>query len=225
MAAGWGLGAAPPGALAAGLATPPMAALPAALLPAGAATGHLLAWRIDAERFAPQWDSGIGAELYGGRWNPKGQRAVYCSLDPATCLVEAAVHRGFAVLDTQPHVLSCVQITLGAEAAGPAAADRAGASPATARPTAAQPADASPAIRVVQPGELPNPAWLHGGTPSAGQQQFGGGLLLAHGIVLLPSAVSKCSWNLVLAPAVAAGRYRLLHQQRLVVDTRLHPAG
>ena len=185
-------------------AAPPMAALPAALPTPGTTAGHLLAWRIDAECFAPQWDSGIGAELYGGRWNPKGQRAVYCSLDPATCLVEAAVHRGFAVLDTQPHVLSCVQITLDAVAAAPG----------TAAP-----------IRVVQPDELPNPAWLHGGTPSAGQQQFGAGLLVAHGIVLLPSAVSKCSWNLVLAPTVAAGRYHLLHQQRLVVDTRLHPAG
>ena len=195
MAAAWTLGAAPP-----------MAALPGVLLPPGSATGHLLAWRIDAERFAPQWDSGIGAELYGGRWNPKGQRAVYCSLDPATCLVEAAVHRGFGVLDTQPHVLSCVEITLGAGGYNPADT-------------------ATTTIRVVQPDELPNPAWLHGGTPSAGQQQFGAALLAAHGIVLLPSAVSKCSWNLVLAPSVAAGRYQLLHQQRLVVDTRLHPSG
>ena len=203
----WQAADAPPGVLPGHPASPPMAALPAALLPPGVAARHLLAWRIDAERFAPQWDSGIGAELYGGRWNPKGQRAVYCSLDPATCLVEAAVHRGFAVLDTQPHVLSCVQITLDSLPAGTTAAG----------PTA------TTTLRVVQPDELPNPAWLHGGTPSAGQQQFGAGLLLAHGIVLLPSAVSKCSWNLVLAPAPAAGRYRLLHQQRLVVDTRLHP--
>ncbi len=39
-----------------------------------------------------------------------GPRAVHCSLDPSTCLVEAAVHRGFAVPDTQPHVLSCLRL-------------------------------------------------------------------------------------------------------------------
>lgn len=167
-----------------------MAALPAALAPGRSAP--LQAWRIDAQARADRWDSGIGAELYGGRWNPKGQRAVYCSLDPATCIVEAAVHRGFAVLDTQPHVLSCLQL----DAAG---------------------------VRVVLPDELPNPAWLHGGVPSAGQQRFGAALLAAHGIVVLPSAVSKCSWNLVFAPEVAAGCWRLLHQQRLVIDTRLNP--
>lgn len=172
-----------------------MAPLPAALAPAGARPQPLLAWRIDAEPYAATWDSGLGAERFGGRWNPKGQRAVYCSLDPATCLVEAAVHRGFDVLDARPHVLSCVQIA------------------------PFSPAD--PAARVVLPDELPNPAWLHGGTPSAGQQRFGAELLAAHGVLVLPSAVSKCSWNLVFSPDVAAGRVRLLHQQRLVVDTRL----
>ena len=177
-----------------------MAPLPAALagLGVGAKPQLLLVWRIDAEAYAATWDSGLGAERFGGRWNPKGQRAVYCSLDPATCLVEAAVHRGFDVLDTRPHVLSCVQVD-------PLSPDH-------------------PGARVVQPDELPNPAWLHGGTPSAGQQRFGAELLAAHGVVVLPSAVSKCSWNLVFSPDVAAGRIRLLHQRRLVVDTRLNPA-
>ena len=73
-------------------------------------SGPLLVWRIDAAAHAATWHSGIGAERFGGRWNPKGVTAVYCSLDPATCLVEAAVHRGFAVLDTQPHVLSCIEV-------------------------------------------------------------------------------------------------------------------
>lgn len=178
-----------------------MAPLPAALAgaTAGAAAGlqPLLVWRIDAEPYAATWDSGLGAERFGGRWNPKGQRAVYCSLDPATCLVEAAVHRGFDVLDTRPHVLSCVQVAF------------------------LSPGD--PGVRVVLPDELPNPAWLHGGTPSAGQQRFGAELLAAHGVIMLPSAVSKSSWNLVFSPEVAAGRIRLQHQQRLVVDARLNP--
>mgnify|MGYP002145372230 CR=1 FL=1 len=114
--------------------------------------GPLRAWRIDALAHAATWDSGVGAELFGGRWNPKGLRAVYCSLDPATCIVEAAVHRGFAVLDTQPHVLSCVEFDLAAAPAG------------------------APGVAVLQPADLPNPAWLHGGVPSAGQQQFGAAL-------------------------------------------------
>ena len=166
-----------------------MAALPPAL---AAAAQPLQAWRIDALAFADRWDSGIGAERFGGRWNPRGQRAVYCSLDPATCIVEAAVHRGFEVLDTQPHVLSCLELV-------------------------------ADGVRVVQADELPNPAWLHGGVPSAGQQRHGAALLAEFGVVVLPSAVSKCSWNLVFSPEVAAGRWRLLHQQRLVVDTRLNP--
>lgn len=69
-----------------------MAPLPAAL--AGAGPQPWWVWRIDAEAYAASWDSGLGAELFGGRWNPKGLRAVYCRLDPATCLVEAAVHHG-----------------------------------------------------------------------------------------------------------------------------------
>lgn len=166
---------------------------------AGDGRPPLLAWRIDAEPYAATWDSGLGAERFGGRWNPKGLRAVYCSLDPATCLVEAAVHRGFDVLDTRPHLLSCLQVL----------------------PLSAM----DPGVRVVLPDEVPNPAWLHGGTPSAGQQRFGAELLADHGVVVLPSAVIKCSWNLIFSPEVAGTRVRLQHQQRLVVDTRLNPVG
>ena len=174
-----------------------MTPLPAAL--AGtAASQPLLAWRIDAQEYAATWHSGIGAERFGGRWNPKGQRAVYCSLDPATCLVEAAVHRGFEVLDTCPHVLSCLQID----------------------PLA----DGQPGVRVVMPDSLPNPAWLHGGTPSAGQQRFGAGWLGTPGVLVIASAVARHSWNLVFSPGLAGARVRLLQQQRLVVDTRLNPA-
>lgn len=168
-----------------------LADLPAAL-GGPDASALITAWRLDAQRYAAQWDSGRGAEQFGGRWNSKGQRAVYCSLDPATCLVEAAVHRGFDVLDSQPHVLTRLQL--------PAAG-----------------------VRVVMPHELPNPAWLQGGAPSAGQQRWGSTLLAAHGVLVLPSTVSRPSWNLVFSPDHAAGRWRLLAQQRLVVDTRLNP--
>lgn len=170
-----------------------MAPLPAAL---GGDPTRLTAWRIDAERFAASWDSGLGAERFGGRWNPKGLRVVYCSLDPATCLVEVAVHRGFEVLDTQPHVLTAVQLP-------------------------------PEAVHVVPPEAVPNPAWLHAGWPSAGQQHWGAQLLLAHGALVLPSVVSRASWNLVFAPdhlgAAARAGLQVLSQQRLVLDGRLNP--
>jgi RES domain-containing protein len=166
-----------------------MAPLPAALV----ATTVLVAWRIDHQRFSASWDSGVGAERAGGRWNPKGFKAVYCSIDPSTCLVEAAVHRGFESLDLQPHTLTSIEImnTTG--------------------------------IRIVMPDEIPNPAWLSGGSPSRNQQAWGAQLLDSHDFVLLPSAVSKRSWNLVFQPAVASGKYSLRSQERLSVDTRLNP--
>lgn len=167
-----------------------MTPLPAAL----DARAVLVGWRVDSERFAASWDSGVGAERTGGRWNPKGFKAVYCSVDPSTCLIEVAVHRGFKVLDLQPHVLTSFEVT-----------DRIG-------------------MRVVMPDEIPNPAWLHGGIPSANQQLWGADLLAQHGFVLFPSAVSHHSWNLVFEPQRASGRYRQRSQGRLSIDTRLNPA-
>ena len=43
-----------------------MTPLPAKLEPGA----PLVAWRVDAQRHASSWDSGIGAEAVGGRWNP-----------------------------------------------------------------------------------------------------------------------------------------------------------
>jgi RES domain-containing protein len=154
----------------------------------------IVAWRLDAAIRAPTWDSGIGAELTGGRWNPKGVKVVYCSLDPATTILESAAHRGFKVLDTQPFVLTSFTVV-----------------------------DPS-AVKVVSPKDVPNPAWLHSGIPSAGQQDWGGALLDAHPFVAFPSVVSKLSWNIVFRPDRAAGIYTLLGQDSLVLDTRLHPS-
>src|SRR5690606_37439658 len=69
---------------------------------------ELVAWRLDLAGFAPAWDSGEGAYRYGGRWNSRGVRAVYCSLDPATAILEVAVHKGFKPLDTVAHALTAV---------------------------------------------------------------------------------------------------------------------
>ena len=46
-----------------------------------------------------------GAYLVGGRWSSKGRRVIYTSLDPATTILEVAVHKSFDVLDKVPHTL------------------------------------------------------------------------------------------------------------------------
>jgi len=163
-------------------------------LPAALGGRDLVAWRLDRERFAATWDSGEGAFLAGGRWNGKGTRAVYCSIDPSTAILEVAVHTGFAVLDTVPHVLTALTVT-----------------------------DPS-AVHVVDPASVPNPNWLRPGIPGAGQQAFGDDLLRRHKFVLIPSAVSTHSWNLLFVASAAAGSYALRSQEPFALDTRLHPA-
>ena len=69
-----------------------------------------LAWRLDLQPHGSTWDRGIGSAKVGGRWNPVGYPVVYCSADPATAILEVAVHKGFAVLDTLPHVLTRARI-------------------------------------------------------------------------------------------------------------------
>lgn len=152
-----------------------------------------VAWRLDAASYAPVWDSGVGAEQSGGRWNPKGVKVVYASFDPSTTILESAVHRGFHVLDTRPFVLTGF--------------------------TLLEP----DVVKVVQPQEIPNPAWLVSGIPSAGQQHWGAELLDAYPFVVLPSVVSRLSWNVIFRPDRAHGRYVLMAQTRLATDTRLNP--
>jgi RES domain-containing protein len=154
---------------------------------------ELMAWRLDQAAHAPSWDGGEGAYRVGGRWNTRGIRAVYCSIDPSTAILEVAVHKGFKALDTVRHVLTAVRIT--------------------------DPAS----VHVVDPSDVPNPNWLRPGIPSAGQQVFGNALLARHKFVLIPSAVSTHSWNLVFVGAAAAGSYAVEIQEAFALDTRLHP--
>lgn len=162
-------------------------------LPPPLGPGAIHGWRLDNADFASTWDSGEGAFRVGGRWNSKGMRAVYCALEPATAILEVAVHKTFRVLDTAPHVLTSLEVT-------------------------------DPAlIRVVWPDDVPNANWLRPGIPSAGQQAFGDELLSRHAFVLLPSAVSARSWNLLFDPLRAKGGYRLIAQEAFALDTRLHP--
>ena len=155
--------------------------------------GELIVWRLDRDRHASSWDSGEGAFQVGGRWNSKGIRAVYCALDPATAILEVAVHKGFDTLDTVPHTLSEIRIT--------------------------DPAS----IRIVGPADVPNPHWLSPGAVSAGQRRFGDQLLADHKFILVPSVVSGRSWNLVFVAANAPNAYGLKSQERFALDPRLNP--
>ncbi len=163
-------------------------------LPAPLGGKELIAWRIDPEEYADTWDSGLGAFTYGGRWNSPGQYAVYCAIDPSTSILELAVHKGFAKLDTVSHVLTSLVI------------------------------HEPKSVYVVRPEHLPNPNWLlHSGRPSEGQQEYGDALLKKHKVILIPSAVSRHSWNLIFLGGARRKPYALKAQERFALDTRLHP--
>jgi RES domain-containing protein len=150
-----------------------------------------VAWRLDPAIHQTTWDSGVGAAKRGGRWNSAGIRAVYCSLDPATAIIEVAVHVGFDDLDSVPRVLTSIAVLAPAR------------------------------IRVVNPSDVPNPNWLRPGRPTANQQRFGDALLADHGMFVIPSAVSSRSWNLIFSAGVSSKAYSLREQERFALDTRL----
>ncbi|MFM2059727.1 MAG: hypothetical protein RLY71_4112 [Pseudomonadota bacterium] len=81
-------------------------------LPAALGGTELVAWRLERDRYLPTWDRAEGAFLVGGRWSSAGRRVIYSSLDPATTILEVAVHKGFDVLDTVPHTLLQLLIDL-----------------------------------------------------------------------------------------------------------------
>lgn len=162
-------------------------------LPGALGGDELVAWRLDLAIHETTWDSGEGAYRAGGRWNSRGKRAVYCSIDPATAILEVAVHKGFRALDTVPHVLTAVNV---------------------------DPND----VFVVRPADVPNPNWRRPGIPGAGQQTFGDNLLSTHKFIVIPSAVSTESWNLIFIASKAGNSYSVRSQSRFALDTRLHPA-
>ncbi len=163
------------------------------MMPLPWVAGSPLAWRLDLQAHGSAWDSGGGSAKIGGRWTPVGYPVVYCSADPATAILEVAVHKGFPVLDALPHVLTRARIL-----------------------------DVTD-VHVVKPDDVPNPAWLTPGSPSSGQQSVGRALLEEHRFVVIPSTVTSESWNLLFNPTRAAGRYELEIQKRFALDTRLNP--
>jgi RES domain-containing protein len=156
-------------------------------------SGPLHIWRIDPDEFRETWDTGEGAGSNGGHWNPVGYDAVYCSADPATAILEVAAHRKFKRLDAEPHVLTSA-IVLNHED-----------------------------VHIVRPGDVPNPLWLLPVAFSHGQQEFGRRLLEEHPFVLIPSAVTRESWNLLFNPRHARDRYQLAEQKPFALDPRLNP--
>jgi RES domain-containing protein len=162
-------------------------------LPPPLGSGALVFWRVDQAKFQPTWDRGEGSYLAGGRWSSRGTRTVYGALDPATAILEVAVHKTFRTLDIVPHVLTRARI-----------------------------AD-SEHVHVVSAAEVPNPNWLRPGAISAGQQAFGDAMLKAHPFVLIPSVVSVHSWNVIFDPGMAKDLYDSVVQESFALDPRLHP--
>jgi len=149
---------------------------------------------MDTKLHAATWTSGKGAEVSGGRWNPKGFAAIYTSIDPATAVLEVAVHKGFEVLDTVPHVVSRARVL--------------------------DPRD----VHVLDLSTVPNENWLRPAIPGHGQQQFGAQLMEQYAFVAIPSVVLPLSWNIVFSPRTAAGKYETVGQSDFSLDTRLNPS-
>ena len=163
------------------------------MMPLPWVAGSPLAWRLDLQPHGSAWDGATWSAKVGGRWNPVGYPVVYCSADPATAILEVAVHKGFATLDTVPHVLTRARILEATD------------------------------VHVLMPEDVPNAGWLRPGSPSHGQQAFGRALLEQYPFVVIPSTVTQESWNLLFNPTRAAGRYALEAQNRFALDTRLNP--
>lgn len=164
-----------------------MIPLPASL----GGTGALAGWTLQDERYAAAWSSGIGAATHGGRWNSIGKHVIYAALDPATAILEVAVHKGFKVLNTVAHSLISFTITDPAQ------------------------------VHVVEPADVPNPHWLHPIPPNKDQQEFGDQLIDGHPFVLLPSTVSRHSWNLLVNVTTALPLTVGVQFERFALDPRL----
>jgi RES domain-containing protein len=79
-------------------------------------------------------------------------------------------------------------------------------------------------VHVVAPPEVPDPSWLRPGTVGRAQQRHGDALLDGHPLVVLPSAVSTRSWNLLIDVTSAAGLFALEEQVPFALDPRLAEA-
>ena len=161
-------------------------------LPPAAPGSVLTTWRLERAAHQMTWAQGEGAFKVGGRWSAPGRRVIYTSLDPATTILEAAVHKGFNALDIVPHALLRIDV------------------------------DQACAF-VVPVKRIQNAHWLLPGAVSVHQQRFGSDLLDKHAAILVPSVVSRHSWNLIIDVVAAKGMFKLVRKEAFALDTRLTP--
>jgi RES domain-containing protein len=79
------------------------------------------------------------------------------------------------------------------------------------------------AIHILWPDDVPNQHWLSPGRPNSNQQRFGDDLTRRHRFVLIPSVVSRHSWNLIFDTGTAAGAHDEAVGDRFALDRRLQP--
>lgn len=77
-------------------------------------------------------------------------------------------------------------------------------------------------VHVLDVADVPNSNWLIPGSHGPGQQSFGDGLLRDHLFILIPSTVSRHSWNLIFDGSKAKGRFNDVQQEDFALDPRLH---
>ncbi len=119
-------------------------------------------------------------------------RAVYTSLDPSTAIMEVAVHKGFKALDTTHHILTSARVK--------------------------DPGS----VYVLDAADVPNANWLVPGSHGPGQREFGDNLMQEHLFILIPSTVSRHSWNLIFDATRAADHFDEVQQEDFALDPRLH---
>lgn len=149
-------------------------------------------WRLDPAEYAASWDSGVGAEKVGGRWNPKGMATVYAALDASTAILEVAVHKDFDALDCKPHRLTQARVL-----------DRS-------------------RIHVVQPESIANPNWLVPGTRVAASNSSALTFCASTLLCLSLPASRGIAWNMLMNPHLADGLYELVLQEPFALDGRLN---
>ena len=129
----------------------------------------------------------------GGRWSSPGRRVIYTALDPATAILEVAVHKGFDALDTVKHQLLSIKIGDWTK------------------------------VHLLDTSAIANKNWLSPGAVSTNQQKHGDLLLTVHPFLIVPSVVSRHSWNLLIDVSAAAGLFELKSAEDFALDTRLAP--
>ncbi len=68
-------------------------------------------YRIQADNYRDTILDGIGAQLWGGRWNRKGRPMVYTATTPELCLLEYMVHlEGTPLADLPPLILCEISV-------------------------------------------------------------------------------------------------------------------